>query len=165
MQHAHPDFLLARDVLLRHRTDYDRAYAEFRWPVLDRFNWALDYFDRIAEGNSALALWIVEEDGSESRHSYADMAQRSARMANFLRAHGVARGDRVLLMLPNCVALWDVMLACIKLGAVMIPATTLLTPTDLQDRITRGGVRHVVCMPADTTKFDALPPPVWSQVT
>jgi acetyl-CoA synthetase len=164
MQHAHPDFLHARDVLLRHRTDYVRAYAEFRWPALDRFNWALDYFDRIAEGNSALALWIVEEDGSQSRFSFADMAQRSARMANFLRAHGVARGDRVLLMLPNCVALWDVMLACIKLGAVMIPATTLLTPTDLQDRITRGGVRHVVCLPADAAKFDALPQAVWSQV-
>jgi len=164
MQQAHPAFLQARDLLLRHRTDYDRAYAEFRWPVLDRFNWALDYFDRIAEGNTALALWIVEEDGSQSRFSFADMAQRSARMANFLRAHGVTRGDRVLLMLPNCVALWDVMLACIKLGAVMIPATTLLTPADLQDRITRGGVRHVVCLPADASKFDALPQPVWSQV-
>jgi acetyl-CoA synthetase len=163
MPQAHPDFLQARDLLLRHRTDYARAYAEFRWPVLDRFNWALDYFDRVAEGNEALALWIVEENGSEARHSYADIAQRSSRMANFLRAQGVARGDRVLLMLPNCVALWDVMLACIKLGAVMIPATTLLTPTDLEDRIARGAVRHVVCLPADAAKFEALPQSVWSQ--
>ncbi len=164
MPQAHPGFLDARNLLLRHRTDYARAYAEFRWPVLDRFNWALDYFDRVAEGNEALALWIVEEDGTEARHSYADMAQRSARMANFLHAQGVARGDRVLLMLPNCVALWDVMLACIKLGAVMIPATTLLTPTDLEDRIGRGAVRHVVCLPTDTPKFSPLPQAIWSQV-
>lgn len=164
MIQAHPGFLQARDSLLRHRTDYARAYAEFQWPALDRFNWALDYFDRMAEGNDALALWIVEEDGSEARHSFADMARRSARMANFLRAQGVGRGDRVLLMLPNCVALWDVMLACIKLGAVMIPATTLLTPTDLEDRIVRGEVRHVVCLPADTAKFAALPQAIWSRV-
>ncbi|CUA97358.1 AMP-binding protein [Thiomonas bhubaneswarensis] len=161
---VHQDFLTARDLLLRHRTDYVRAYAEFQWPALDRFNWALDYFDPMAEGNEALALWIVEEDGSEARHSFADMARRSARMANFLRAQGVGRGDRVLLMLPNCVALWDVMLACIKLGAVMIPATTLLTPTDLEDRIVRGEVRHVVCLPADTAKFAALPQAIWSRV-
>ncbi|MEW6559685.1 MAG: AMP-binding protein [Pseudomonadota bacterium] len=161
---VHQDFLTARDLLLRHRTDYARAYAEFQWPALDRFNWALDYFDPMAEGNDALALWIVEEDGSEARHSFADMARRSARMANFLRAQGVGRGDRVLLMLPNCVPLWDVMLACIKLGAVMIPATTLLTPTDLEDRIVRGEVRHVVCLPADTAKFAALPQAIWSRV-
>ena len=164
MPNAHPGFLEARDLLLRHRTDYARAYAEFRWPALDSFNWALDYFDRVPEGNEALALWIVEEDGSEARHSYADMARRSARMAHFLREQGVARGDRVLLMLPNCVALWDVMLACIKLGAVMIPATTLLTPTDLEDRIVRGAVRHVVCLPADAPKFEDLPQAIWSQV-
>lgn len=164
MAEAHPGFLAARDLLLRHRTDYARAAAEFRWPVLDRFNWALDYFDRAAQGNDTLALWIVEEDGSEARLTYADMSLRSARMANFLRSQGVTRGDRVLLMLPNCVALWDAMLACIKLGAVMIPATTLLTPTDLQDRITRGAVRHVVCQPADAAKFEALPADVWSLV-
>ena len=161
---AHAGFMQARDLLQRHRTDYARAYAEFRWPALDRFNWALDYFDPMAQDNDATALWIVEEDGSEARYSFADMAQRSARMANFLRAGGVARGDRVLLMLPNCIELWDAMLACIKLGAVMIPATTLLTPTDLQDRIVRGGVRHVICLPADTAKFHDLPQTVWTQV-
>ena len=164
MPHAHPGFIEARDLLLRHRTDYARASAEFRWPALDHFNWALDYFDPMAQGNTALALWLVEEDGSDARYSFDDMAQRSARMANFLRQHGVRRGDSVLLMLPNCIHLWDAMLACIKLGAVMIPATTLLTPTDLADRITRGAVRHVICLSADTTKFNALPEAVWSRV-
>ena len=164
MQQPIPGFVQARDLLQRHRTDYARASAEFHWPALDTFNWALDYFDPMARDNTGLALWIVEEDGSDARYTFADMAQRSARMANFLRRHGVARGDRVLLMLPNCIDLWDAMLACIKLGAVMIPATTLLTPTDLEDRITRGAVRHVVCLPADAAKFAALPAEVWGQV-
>ncbi len=157
MQTVHPGFAQARDLLLRHRTDYDRAYAEFRWPALDRFNWALDYFDPMARGNSGCALWIVEDDGSEARYSFDDMARRSARMASFLRDHGVRRGDRVLLMLPNCIALWEAMLACIKLGAVMIPATTLLTAEDLADRIERAGIAHVITTAADAAKFAPLP--------
>jgi len=164
MPEIQPAFAATRDLLLRHRTDYARAYAEFAWPRLDTFNWALDYFDPMARGNAQLALWIVEEDGSDARYTFADMAQRSSRMANLLRAHGVRRGERVLLMLPNCIALWDAMLACIKLGAVMIPATTLLTPADLHDRISRGEVRHVICLAGDTSKFTALPADVWAQV-
>src|ERR1700712_1960044 len=92
-------FIEARDFLLRHRTDYDTAYRDFRWPALDRFNWALDYFDPMARGNDAPALWIVDDDGSVgTRFSFAQMSERSARAANHLRALGVARGDRILLM-------------------------------------------------------------------
>ncbi|MBV8262081.1 MAG: AMP-dependent synthetase, partial [Paraburkholderia sp.] len=54
-------FIDARDLLLRHRTDYARAYAEFAWPKLDTFNWALDYFDVMARGNDNPALWIVDD--------------------------------------------------------------------------------------------------------
>src|SRR5437764_396611 len=114
-------FLHARDFLLAHRTDYETAYRDFRWPVLDEFNWALDYFDVLAAGNDAPALWIVEEDGQQQKLSFREMAQRSNRAANFLRAEGVRRGDRLLLMLGNEVALWEIMLASMKLGAVLIP--------------------------------------------
>jgi len=55
-------FLKAREFLFANRTDYDTAYRDFRWPVLDKFNWALDYFDAFAQGNEAPALWIVDED-------------------------------------------------------------------------------------------------------
>ena len=64
-------FRRARDFLVQHRTDYDTAYRDFRWPVLDRFNWALDWFDVIAEGNQRTALHLVEEDGAEARLTYA----------------------------------------------------------------------------------------------
>ena len=121
-------FLAARDFLQRHRTDYDTACRDFRWPQLGAFNWALDYFDAIARGNDKPALWIVgAEGGAGTQYSFAQMSERSARVANYLRGAGVGRGDRILLMLPNRVELWDAMLAAMKLGAVVLPATTQLS--------------------------------------
>ncbi len=150
-------FTQARDFLLQHRTDYDTAYRDFRWPQLGAFNWALDHFDVMARGNDATALHIVGEDGSELKRSFAELSQRSDQLANWLRDQGVQRGERVLLMLGNELPLWELMLACIKLGAVMIPATMLLTPEDLQDRLERGKVRHVVVASEQATKFADLP--------
>ncbi|MHB1372329.1 MAG: AMP-binding protein [Thauera sp.] len=151
------EFLAARDFLLQHRSDYATAYAGFKWPKLKEFNWALDYFDAMARGNDNPALWIIEEDGSESRLSFAEMSARSNRVANWLRKQGVKRGERILIMLGNEVPLWETMLAAIKLGAVVIPATTLLTPDDLVDRVERGQVKHVVIGKAHTDKFESLP--------
>ncbi len=150
------EFIAARDFLLQHRSDYATAYAGFKWPRLKEFNWALDHFDTMAKGNDNPALWIVEEDGSESKLSFAEMSARSNRVANWLRKQGVKRGERILIMLGNEVPLWETMLAAIKLGAVVIPATTLLTPDDLVDRVDRGQVKHVVIGTAHTDKFEGL---------
>jgi acetyl-CoA synthetase len=146
-------FLAARDFLLANREDYATAYRDFRWPELTEFNWALDWFDVIADGNDNPALWIVEEDGSESRLTFAQMSARSNQVANWLRGLGVRRGDRLILMLGNQVELWETILATMKLGAVLIPASTLLGPADLVDRVERGNARHVVVRSADTAKF------------
>jgi len=135
-------FVAARDFLLVHRDDYDGAMAGFRWPELDEFNWALDYFDTLASDTTA--LWLVNGDGSDERCTFDQLRDRSNRVANYLRGLGVQRGDRILLVLGNCVPLWETMLAAMKLGAVLIPATTLLTQDDLRDRIQRGGVKVVV---------------------
>lgn len=149
-------FMQARDFLQQHRLDYDTAWRDYRSPELDTFNWALDYFDHQARDNHTPALWVVEEDGSERKVSYADMAARSDQVAEYLRNCGVRRGERVLLMLPNRVELWEIMLAAIKLGAVLVPTTMLLSGADLVDRIERGGVRHVVAQALDAHKFDGL---------
>jgi acetyl-CoA synthetase len=150
------DFRTARDFVLAHRTDYGAARAGFRWPVPGGFNFALDHFDRIAAGNDRPALRLVWEDGREETTTFAGMSRRSSRVANWLRSLGVRRGDRILLMLPNVTPLWETMLAAIKLGAVMIPATTLLRGDDLADRLERGKVRFVVAMAADAAKFEGM---------
>jgi acetyl-CoA synthetase len=149
-------FLRARDYLLEHRTDYDLVRKEFRWPELTNFNWALDYFDTMAKGNSQPALWIVDENGEELKLSFEQMSHRSNQVANFLRKQGVERGDRIIVMLPNVVAMWEVMLASMKLGSVVIPAATLLTPEDLSDRLTRGKARHVITNASFTERFKTL---------
>ena len=125
--------------------------------MLDEFNWALDWFDplraRQRRGRPA---------GGRGRRQRAaltfdELATRSDQLANWLRAQGVARGDRIVLMLGNQVELWETMLAAMKLGAVVIPATTLLAESDLRDRIDRGDARHVIVRAADAAKFDGVP--------
>ncbi|MEK6316022.1 MAG: AMP-binding protein [Burkholderia gladioli] len=148
-------FLDARDFLLRHRTDYDTAYRDFRWPQLESFNWALDYFDAMAHGNERPALWIVDAaTGAGEPVSFARMSEQSSRIANHLRRLGVGRGDRLLLMLPNRVELWETMLAAMKLGAVVLPATTQLPAEEIRDRVTIGGARYAVIDAAEAAKFD-----------
>jgi acetyl-CoA synthetase len=150
-------FIAARDFLLRHREDYTSAYRDFKWPKLDRFNWALDYFDAMARDNAQPALWLVDDDGEEIKLSFASLSERSNQVANALRRLGVRRGDRILVMLGNVVPLWECMLAAMKLGAVIVPATTLLTRNDLADRFARGRVRHIIAGADAAAKFADLP--------
>jgi acetyl-CoA synthetase len=145
----------ARDQLVDLIGDYDKAVEAFAWPALTgTFNWATDWFDVIARANDRTALWIVEEGGDEQKVTFAEMADRSDRVATWLRGLGVGKGDRVILMLGNQVELWEAMLAVAKLGAVIMPTTGALGPADLADRITRGGARYVIANAADTAKFD-----------
>ncbi|ORA34936.1 AMP-binding protein [Mycobacterium aquaticum] len=144
----------ARDQLVAAISDYDKAVETFSWPqIAGTFNWATDWFDVIARDNERTALWIVEEDGTEQRISFAEMAERSDRVAGWLHGRGVGKGDRVLLMLGNQAELWESMLAIAKLGAIIMPTTGALGPADLADRITRGGARFVIANAADSDKF------------
>src|SRR5882724_2826569 len=153
-------FQQARSFLLAHRTDYDKAVADFRWPDPVPFNWALDWFDaelaRNAESRDRTALWIVDAGHKETKLSFAALSARSNQVANFLRAQGLKRGDHLLLLLGNVVPLWETMLAAMKLGVVVIPATTLLTPDELQDRLDRGRAKVVVASQDQVAKFAKL---------
>ncbi|MDX3134709.1 AMP-binding protein [Streptomyces europaeiscabiei] len=154
---ATDEFRAARDFLLAHREDYATAYKGFTWPRPEYFNWALDWFDVIARGNDRTALHIVEEDGTEGVVSFAEMSERSSRIANWLRDRGVRADDRILVMLGNQTELWETALAAMKLRAVVIPATPLLGPADLRDRVERGRVKHVVVRAEDAPKFEDVP--------
>ncbi|TDD12022.1 AMP-binding protein [Nonomuraea diastatica] len=145
------DFRAARDFLLG--SDPDTARRDFRWPEPSEFNWALDWFDGVlaAETPGAVALKIV--GASSASYTFAEMSARSNQVANWLHQQGVRRGDRILLMLGNQAELWESLLAAMKLGAVIIPATTLLTAKDITERIQRGGVSHVIANAADAGKF------------
>jgi acetyl-CoA synthetase len=151
----------ARSFLLKHRTDYDAAAKGFRWPDPVPFNWALDWFDaelaRDPESKDRPALWIVDAGSNrETKLSFEALSRRSNQVANFLRAQGLKRGDHLLLLLGNVVPLWETMLAAMKLGVVVIPATTLLTPDELRDRLDRGRAKVVVASQGQVAKFAGL---------
>lgn len=151
---SNPTFSAALNFLLAHRDDYAAAREGFRWPRPTHFNWALDHFDAIARDNQHPALWLVNAE-AEQKLTFAELARRSDQAANFLQAQGFERGDRVLIMLPNHIALWEIMLGCMKLGAVTIPCATLLADDDLADRIERGQVRHIVTMADYAQRFSS----------
>jgi acetyl-CoA synthetase len=154
-------FQEARAFLLENRTNYDAAVKGFCWPEPVPFNWALDWFDaELAHdpvSRDRAALWIVDAGSNkETRLSFATLSARSNQVANFLRAQGLKRGDHLLLLLGNVVPLWETMLAAMKLGVVVIPATTLLTPDELGDRLDRGRARVVVATQDQVGKFAGL---------
>jgi acetyl-CoA synthetase len=147
-------FVDARQFLLDNRTDYGKAYREFRWPDLTDFNWARDWFDVYGQGNSKTALWLRREGKDELKFSYQELTERSDRVAHFLQRQGVERGDRIVLCLPNVTAIWELMLASMKIGAVVVPTTTLATESDIRDRLVRSGARIVV---TDESAMDRIP--------
>ena len=153
---ANSAFIAARDLLLAHRTDAAAARAAFAWPALTHFNFALDHFDVLAADNHQAALRFIGPGDADHSISYASLSERSNRVANHLRSLGVARGDRILLLLGNEPALWEAMLAAMKLGAVVIPATTMLTEDDLRDRFDRGHIRHAIVAGDHAARFAAL---------
>ena len=151
-------FFSARDQLLDLAGDPARARSEFRWPdVGQRFNWAHDVFDAIAENNDRTALWISEEDGSETKRSFAELKQRSDQVANWLRSIGAKPGDVAMLMLGNRVELWEIMLAALKIGVIILPTSVVLGSHELQDRVERGRVRWVFAEAEDAAKFTEVP--------
>lgn len=152
-------FRSARDFLLANRTDYHKAYEQFTWPTFENFNFALDWFDAVlaVEQADQAGLRIIEDDGTDNSYTFAELSRRSNQVANWLREKGVIRGTRVLVVLGNQVELWETTLALMKLGAVLIPATTLLTPTDMADRVSRANAGAVIIRPELSGRFNDVP--------
>jgi len=124
--------------------DYETVQKLFHWPHVTKFNWATDYFDQIAKGNQKDALIYADTNGNEKKVSFEQMRQRSNQVANFLSDLGMEKGDRVLIMMDTSVEIFELFLGIMKMGGAMIPASTLLSPADISDRIKRGEVKFVI---------------------
>ncbi len=145
-----------RQDLAPNMIDYERTRRTFHLEVPERFNYARDVVDaRAAREPDRLAILAVDEAGANPRRlTFADLAGLSNRAANFLAASGVGRGDRVFLMLPR-IPEWHVaMLACMKLGAVPMPGTSLLTARDIAYRIERAEAVAAIVDPEGVPKVD-----------
>jgi acetyl-CoA synthetase len=146
-------FLKARNFLLNNRLDYDKVSREFEWPRFVEFNWAQDWFDVYARENRQTALLIKKDGAPDIKISYAELSRRSDQVARFLQRAGLAQGDRLVLLLPNGAPIWEIMLAAMKIGIVLIPTSTLATKEEIADRIQRSGARFVVTENKDLHKI------------
>ncbi len=140
--HDAQKFFDLRDFILNVES-YEDAVESFKWPRITKFNWALDVFDVIAEGNTKPALIFSDVDGGEEIVTYDEMMKCSNRVANLLNDIGLSKGDRVMLMMDASVEIYVLFLGIMKAGGVIIPASTLLSPKDVSDRIIRGDVKFV----------------------
>ena len=138
------------------RQDYAALMADFRWEVPETFNFGVDVVDHLARTADGPALVWCNEAGEERRYKFSDIARLTDRLANAMRARGIEKGDRVLVMLPRCPEWMIALTGLMKIGAVPIPAIEMLTARDLEYRITNSGARGVVCRAAQTGKFADL---------
>ena len=115
--------------------DYEQTCRDFRWEVPEYYNFAFDIVDRWAENAQQLAMLWVNERGDERRLTFRDFAARSNQLGHALRTMGMRQGDRILIILPRLPEWWEAVLGIMKIGAISMPGTTLLTPKDVAYRI------------------------------
>ncbi len=112
----------------------------------DAFNFAFDIVDALGtEKPEKLAMLHIAEDGTEHRFTFQDIKRESARAANYFKAMGIRRGDRVMLVLKRHYQFWFAILGLHKLGAVAIPATNQLLAKDFAYRFEAANVRAILC--------------------
>ncbi len=134
-------------------TDYAATARAFRWAVPERFNFARDVVDFWAADPAKPALLWCDEGGRERRLTFAEVARLSCRFANLLAAHGVGKGDRVVVMLPRLPEWQIAMVGCLRAGAVPIPCIDMLTGKDVAYRVAHSGAVGAVTTAAGTAKF------------
>ncbi len=139
-------------------SSYEDFTTHFRINPPERFNFAYDVVDRIAQKSpDKSALVWCNDKGDEARFSFSEIAERSTRAANFFLSLGIGRGDPVMLILKRRYEYWFCLLALHKIGAIAIPATHLLTKKDIVYRNNAAGVKTIVAVdePAVLDNVDA----------
>ena len=124
--------------------EYERTCRDFRWEVPEYYNFAFDIVERWAEDAQQLAMLWVNERGDEKRFTFRDFAARSNQVGNALHTMGMRQGDRILIILPRLPEWWEAVLGIMKIGAISVPGTTLLTPKDVAYRIQSAEAKAVI---------------------
>ncbi|BBF94823.1 AMP-binding protein [Blastochloris tepida] len=143
--------------LLPDRRDYRSLYDEFRWRIPDRYNIAVDACERWAAADEdRLALIFKHADGRVEQVTYGRLSENSNRLANALSAHGVGRGDRVAILLPQTVETVVTHLAVYKLAAIAVPLAALFGPDAISYRLATAGAKVLVTDIAGLGKLAAV---------
>ena len=135
-------------------TDYDQERENYTWSVPAKFNFARDVIDKWGTEDPAnLALWWIDDHGNEIKRTFAELSERSRRLCNVLTEAGVTRGDTVIVMLGRNIEWWELLTACLRMGAVCSPGTTQLSPKDIGYRIDAA---NAVCFVTDAANAPKL---------
>jgi acetyl-CoA synthetase len=134
--------------------DYASLTAQFRWPIPPRYNIGVDVCDRWAAVDPRRpAILHMRADGAVDEISYGWLRETSNRLANTLAAHGVGRGDRVAIMLPQAPEVVAGHVAAYKLGAVALPLAVLFGADALVYRLQDSGAKALVTNALGLTKL------------
>ena len=135
---------------------YREAYESFRWDVPADFNIAHWACRRWAAERHRLALNWEDESGETRALSYWDLAQAANRLSNALAALGVARGDRVALILPQRPETVVAYLACFQMGAIAVPLSFLFGPDALEYRLANSGAKVAIVDPLTAANLEPI---------
>ncbi len=135
---------------------YEKLCTDFRWQVPPTFNFGVDVIDRRAREQDGPALIWENAAGDTRSYRYSDLSRLSNRLANVLRARGVKKGDRVIVMLPRVPEWFVALIATMKIGAVPIPCIEMLTERDIEYRVDNSQARAAICRPDQTVKFASV---------
>jgi acyl-coenzyme A synthetase/AMP-(fatty) acid ligase len=136
--------------------DYEETIRTFKLDVPERFNFARQVIGNWAKDPDKLGMWWLSHDGQERKVTFREFAERSDKFAEILQKSGVKPGDRVLVQLPRIPQWWEVLLGCMKAGAVAVPGTVLLTPKDILYRAALSEGVAYVCDPDNAAKVDQV---------
>ncbi|HOU80200.1 MAG TPA: AMP-binding protein, partial [Methanoregulaceae archaeon] len=136
---------------------YEELCRTFRIEVPKQYNFGFDVIDAWADKDrNKLAMIWVNQEGTEKKYSFRDLKNLSNQAANILIKYGVQKGDRVLIMLPRIPEWWIFVIALIKLGAVLCPCPTMLTPKDIKYRLNAGTFRMIITNLENSAKVEEV---------
>jgi acetyl-CoA synthetase/medium-chain acyl-CoA synthetase len=138
--------------------DYWKEYREFSLPVPERFSFPLDVFDKwaartkVGTKNNTALFWTDGEH--EKKFTFNELKNLSSKGAGAFRKMGIKKGDKVIVMLPNIPEWWEIMLALMRINAIAIPATTLLTSKDIEYRLSATDIKAIITTDEDAPKVE-----------